>query len=124
MPARIDDLLEPDCEAMRERRERRERQQHFERVVIDKTHERAIQEVSGKDGRQQTGDEAGAPIERDRGQRPHREHGQHADDGRHERRDALDVRRVASRPCVATTAVAMIVSSNGATATYCPFGAA
>ncbi len=29
---------------------------------------------------------------------------------------------LASRPWVATTAVAMIVSSNGATATYCPFG--
>ena len=29
---------------------------------------------------------------------------------------------VASRPCVTTTAVAMMVSSSGATATYCPLG--
>ncbi len=73
--------------------QRRKRQQHFERVVIDEADQRAIEEVPRQDSGQQAGDEPGTAIERKCRQRPHREHGEHADDRRHDRRNALDVVR-------------------------------
>ena len=61
--------------------------------MIDEAHESAVEEVPRQYRGQQAGDEAGAAIERKCRQRPHREHGEHADDRRHDRRHALDVLR-------------------------------
>ncbi len=60
-------------------------------MVIDEADQRAIEEVTGEHGREQPGDQARAPVERDGAQRPHRGHRQHADHRRHEGGDALDV---------------------------------
>ena len=53
--------------------ERRERQQHFERVMIDKADQRAIEKVSGQHRGEESGDQPGAAIERQGGERPDRQ---------------------------------------------------
>ena len=63
--------------------------------MIDETDQGAIEKMTGQNGGQKRRDQAGAAIERHRGEGPDRGDRQDADDRRHQRGDALDVLRSA-----------------------------